>query len=1238
MKILSLRFKNLNSLKGQWKIDFQDQAFQDNALFVITGQTGAGKSTILDAICLALYQQTPRLDKLTQSKNELMTRGCGDCLAEVEFAVKDKAYRVYWSQKRARSHAEGNLQAPICELTEVVNGKVLATKSSEVLKLVTELTGLDFSRFTKSMLLAQGGFAAFLNASSGERAELLEELTGTEIYCEIAQYVYQQNKHIQAELTLLTEQSKVLSVLDEQQRIELDAEIQQLETEQKKLTVESQTLDKALNWLQENEKYDKAVAEQRLIVDNIEQQKNNFSSKEVSLSRAEKSEKLTPLYESQQYSLEQHTKAKTQLLAIVEQEKANNIAIELLNQRQLQQSTSVASQQQATSEALDEINKVLVPLDIAIKDKKIQSDALQEELFSKQKQVDLSYQNSVIQKQEIDDYQEQINSIQVAIQSQSYIPALSENLSSVSLQLTQLDEEKNKVANLSKSLFDAENKKQQLMASNMIADKELQTLLLNTSPIQAKLQQLVIDINAASTALPGASLDNATLQLGALQSELKQLQSGLPLSEKIDHIEAELFKNQNDLARLESSINNDKTLLQDSEHQGTQLATDVTNIEKLLEQDEIIQSLSALQLKVEEDQPCPLCGSLVHPALANYQKLDLPEHKSRLVELQQALIKARSAYSELNGQLKSKLQQLAETQSLQQQLLNEKDEKLQLWFNHDYLKNTAYDASSSQKLIALIQNVEDKLVVAQQQIELFRRLQQEHVDVDKQLQKISENQHQLSLKQQQNRYEEKSLIEQIGLLSEELKQSQHKIESLQSAITNVLPTEVINHSVMSELLFEVPQQWIVQATEQVNHYKAQLQHEQKLTQAFTELVQKAQLAEQALQQQKEAVNDITVKANVLTDQIDLLQSQRAQQFGTRTEQQLRDQTNSKLLECQAQLEVVNKELQMLTSTFQALKGERLQLDSSEKQYEAESKQKVTLFKQSLAASSFADQTDYLNACLAPEVIKDLIVQRQQLQENSLKENTRLETLLSQLTNLQAIKLTDKTLQQVKIDISGLEQQREEHQKNYATKLGFLQSDDANKVKQKDILKQQQKKQQSAQHWEMLNKLIGSADGAKFRTFAQGVTLDNLVYLANKEMANLHQRYQLQRNINQPLALQVVDLWQANTVRDVKTLSGGESFLVSLGLALALSNLVSHKTQIESLFLDEGFGTLDANTLEVALEALERLNATGKLIGVISHVDALKERINHQIHVSKGASAGFSQLAAQYQFHEQSDKK
>jgi len=110
-----------------------------------------------------------------------------------------------------------------------------------------------------------------------------------------------------------------------------------------------------------------------------------------------------------------------------------------------------------------------------------------------------------------------------------------------------------------------------------------------------------------------------------------------------------------------------------------------------------------------------------------------------------------------------------------------------------------------------------------------------------------------------------------------------------------------------------------------------------------------------------------------------------------------------------------------------------------------------------------------------------------------------------------------------------------------------------------------------------------------------------------------------------LELEIVDTWQGDVARDTRTLSGGESFLVSLALALALSDLVSHKTSIDSLFLDEGFGTLDGETLELALDALDTLNASGKMIGVISHVEAMKERIAVQIRVHKGVGAGLSRI-------------
>jgi len=163
-------------------------------------------------------------------------------------------------------------------------------------------------------------------------------------------------------------------------------------------------------------------------------------------------------------------------------------------------------------------------------------------------------------------------------------------------------------------------------------------------------------------------------------------------------------------------------------------------------------------------------------------------------------------------------------------------------------------------------------------------------------------------------------------------------------------------------------------------------------------------------------------------------------------------------------------------------------------------------------------------------------------------------------------------------------------------------------------------------WEKLHDMIGSSDGKKFRVFAQGLTFDRLIAHANRHLRKMSDRYLLIRSGRSSLDLDIVDNYQAGEIRSTKNLSGGESFIVSLSLALGLSGMASRNVRIDSLFLDEGFGTLDSETLEVALETLSTLQQEGKIIGIISHVPALKERIPTKIVVEKMAG-GRSRLKA-----------
>jgi exonuclease SbcC len=261
-------------------------------------------------------------------------------------------------------------------------------------------------------------------------------------------------------------------------------------------------------------------------------------------------------------------------------------------------------------------------------------------------------------------------------------------------------------------------------------------------------------------------------------------------------------------------------------------------------------------------------------------------------------------------------------------------------------------------------------------------------------------------------------------------------------------------------------------------------------------------------------------------------------------------------------------------------------------------------------------------------LKSLILEKnemeaiQQKKENLLTESTKVETEIKSLTqklelNTEADKSTE-SLEAISIELAQQEKQREEILTLLGTLNEKINQDQKNRDRVKDFQSELEKLAKEQEKWALLNKLIGDATGNKFANFAQGLTLQNLVVLANKRLDKLSDRYLLTKPESEG-PLQIVDRYQGETKRSVTTLSGGESFMVSLALALSLSDMASKNVALDSLFIDEGFGTLDPATLDIAMNTLEKLQTESqKTVGIISHVEALKERIHTQIKLIKNA--------------------
>ncbi|QRY79224.1 AAA family ATPase [Pseudomonas sp. PDNC002] len=1145
MRILSLRLKNLNSLKGEWKIDFTAEPFAGNGLFAITGPTGAGKTTLLDAICLALYHRTPRMSVLSQSGNELMTRHTADCLAEVEFEVKGQPYRAFWSQRRARDKAEGALQAPKVELVRIDRasgeGEILTDKINDKLKQTETLTGLDFERFTKSMLLAQGGFAAFLEANANQRAELLEELTGTEIYGLISQRVFERTREVRGALEQLRARAEGFELLSAEQRGDLEQQGRDAAAQEATLHEQQAALQVQRRWREDltraQQQVEQATAQEASARESLQQAQADIKR----LADSEPAARLQPLHQawrSTQQSVEQDR------LAL-----EDNRAQQAVSHDQVAHAMWAAAQlaQQASDRRDGEWRAV----------------------------------------------GEQRQALEARLAQHPHRARLGELLGGWRAQFAQRSRLAQAIAELQRQAH--------------AVDQALQTAATHRQTLHGSVEFMrqQFEVAVAQEAQHQQQLD-AVLG-GATESALRErLQQSQSHGRSLDRLEqlaqartqaaAQLARWQPELVALrQRKTERDAAIVTLRErYQATK--QQVADKEKLLQQEQRIHQLEHLRAQLQPGEACPLCGSPEHPAVAAYQALDvsstqraLEQLRQQLTELESEGIALRGELAELDAQCVQGQRQVDDAQAALTQhqeawrqlcaaqgLALEDDQQL----TAERERHEAAQSGLQRQLTAL----EEHRVHWQQAQQQRQQAERDHADASQQLALFDQ-------KQIHERQRQDERAQQLAAQGVELQQQDAALVAALDELGYAMPAD--------------GEQWLAERTAEWQQWQQDQSEGQQLATAERDAEQLAQAARQVAQQWS--------------------QRWQAAGFAEREPLAVVPAPQQALAQADEQLAAAQRQADALQGREQTLR-ERLENE------QARLAERLASWQQALAASPFADEMAFLAALLDDDQRAHLTQMRQRL-ETAITEAVTLHTAAAQdVERLQVEPRGELSLEELDQQLQALAIQLRELGQRQGEIRAQLQGDDNRRASQQSLFAQIARQEDEHDLWQRLNSLIGASDGARYRRFAQGLTLDHLVHLANRQLQRLHGRYQLARRSDGELELEVIDTWQGDTARDCKTLSGGESFLVSLALALALSDLVSHKTSIDSLFLDEGFGTLDGETLEVALDALDSLNATGKTIGVISHVEALKERIPVQLKVHKGVGMGYSQLESQFRFN------
>jgi exonuclease SbcC len=1208
MKVLKIELQNINSLKCEIPIviDFEHHRFEDVGLYAITGPTGAGKTTLLDAITIALYRRVPRFEKASSKGGleDIVSYGAPTAMARVTFDAQNQRYEAQWDMRLASTN--GKLLGKPVETVRLKNlstGVIIAETKTTCDEKIAEITQLNYDQFLRSVMLAQGEFAAFLSAKNSEKGLLLQQIAGDEIYRKIGETLKNRISDEKKILEQIKSKINTDDLLNEEVAKQLEIEKKQLIESQTTLNADLKKIEVVLKWYEQINKLQQQ--KQKIEVDKL-QLELDIEQNTIVFQQLEKHEAAEPIKATltEVVRLEQEIERKLNRIKAIDLELAG---LELkLNEAitvETNCKTKTAESDKTSKDWQPKLEKV-IEFDTSINSHKT-NIAEKEKAKSKIIEANKVLTKSAEKKaEELKSHGTILEQLRIYFEQNKTIPTIAKQMSNWNTQLTQRKSNWERMTALHKGIVKAKadfsGNKNTIDGINKSHKAEKERLDLLTSEIKS-LQEL----------LDNGNIENLVVQNNLLNTKKEQLRELIQLSASY----TEFVANQKDFTEQKTSLLQKQKEISDKIHKfddeiiiSKQLAEDA---EELYEKDQYIVSLETERKKLIQGVPCALCGSTEHPLVEKYAEIEISDSKKKLDER------------------KAKLEQLkADKKTVE-------------------LEQTKYGADFNNLMLQIDKNDKDCEMVKQKFAGFNSEFKIEDKPAIETSLKAKENEQtaistKISYSQEQQKLKNKQ--------QEESKTIEEKIKVYELQLTQLLTANLGIEKSISEYEKEsnllkvsnedIERVLVVQFEDcelklpEIEYTLQFIQQLESNVKAYNENEKKQTEFGNSIQQCNIEINNFNYQITAKTKEISLIDDQIVAlnkevlvfSHDRKAILPLEISTVDKRLELQTAIELARKSLEEVTRQLTgfkelqtALVAEKTSINKEQLENGDKFIASLTVLNDKINQSRFATRDELSEALLNDDVKAQYLQIRKAIEDRRIAISTLEKNIAGELEILEKELKPDETLENTLDKQTQVNEQKEKLQKRLGEISESFRKDTQIKERNAKVVDDIKLQEQVCKKWNTLMTVLGGSQDA-FNTYVQRLTLKNLIDLANLHLYNLNRRYSLQLNpqykTGEELNFKLVDHYQADEMRLVDTSSGGEKFLISLALALGLSDLASYNVSIGSLFIDEGFGTLDSNTLETVISTLETLKAQGKMIGIISHVDSLKERISVQIQVLK----------------------